>query len=295
MRDIVSARSRADLDVAIADQPLNYEPPTDENPYFFNMLKLTHLGAIRLGGAGVLRGNLIATLTLVALIFSLGVLTIATIVVPLAIRSRSQPSASRAPAVLWYGAVYFSLIGAGFMLVEIGLIQRLSVFLSHPVYALGILLFTIILSSGVGSYLSEQLPLTRPPWIFVYPMGTAMGILAIRFVLPEVLSNMVASPMLSRVAVSVGLIFPLGLLLGGFFPTGMRLARQLLVAETPWFWALNGIFGVLCSALAVFFSIYVATSLNFYIGAACYAAISVCLFQMYRASRIRPQYEHHRP
>ena len=40
--------------------------------------------------------------------------------------------------------------------------------------------------------------------------------------------------------------------MGLFFPTGMRLVRSIASNETPWYWSLNGIFGVLCSALAVF-------------------------------------------
>jgi hypothetical protein len=50
--------------------------------------------------------------------------------------------------------------------------------------------------------------------------------------------------------------------------------------ETPWYWALNGIFGVLCSAIAVFISIYGGISINFYIGAVCYAALMPCLAVM---------------
>ena len=65
------------------------------------------------------------------------------------------------------------------------------------------------------------------------------------------------------------------LLLGLFVPVGMRLAAETASAETPWYWALNGIFGVLCSALAVLISIYVGISTNFYLAAACYTAVVV--------------------
>ena len=65
------------------------------------------------------------------------------------------------------------------MLMEIALIQRLSVLLSHPVYALGILLFTMILSTGIGSLLSERLPLTRWPWVLVYPLLAVAATLSV--------------------------------------------------------------------------------------------------------------------
>lgn len=278
LRSIVAADSLPALSLAIADQPLNYEPPTDENPYFFNMLRLNHLSPIFDADPGVVYGNLRATLNLVGLIVCLLLSALVTIVLPLSAKTRSAQS--EPTTVLWSGAIYFSLIGAGFMFVEIALIQRLSVFLSHPVYALGILLFTIIASTGVGSFLSERLPLTRSPWVFVYPALTSLAIVVIRFVLPLVLSSMITSAMLNKVIASILVIFPLGVLMGFFFPTGMRLVSSVSATETPWYWALNGIFGVLCSALAVFFSIYLSVSLNFYLAAVCYAALLACLYHI---------------
>jgi hypothetical protein len=86
--------------------------------------------------------------------------------------------------------------------------------------------------------------------------------------------------MLDKIVASILLISPLGIVMGFFFPTGMRLVRSARAAETPWYWALNGIFGVLCSALAVFFSIYYGISTNFYIASICYALLPVFLYNM---------------
>jgi spermidine synthase len=285
LKNILSAHSRKGLTLVIKDEPLNYEPPTDENPYFFNMLRLNHLKTAFYSPEGISRGNLIATLTLIGLILSLGIVTIATIVVPLLVKVRSQKNICALPEFLWPGALYFSLIGAGFMLVEIALIQRLSVFLGHPVYALGILLFTIIASTGLGSFLSEHFPLTRSPWVFIYPVLTALTIITIRFILTILLSHMITSAMLIKIVVSVLVIFPLGILMGFFFPTGMRLVKSVTATETPWYWALNGIFSVLCSALAVFISIYFGISANFYIATLCYMTLPPCLYSIYRANQ----------
>jgi hypothetical protein len=57
-------------------------------------------------------------------------------------------------AVATRGTLYFALIGAGFMMVEIGLLQRMTVFLGHPIYSLSVLLFSLILTTGIGSFLS---------------------------------------------------------------------------------------------------------------------------------------------
>jgi len=273
LRDIVSVSSLEELSAAIADKELNYEPTTDENPYFFNMLRLQHIYLAFQSDAGfssgVIAGNLHATLTLIGLLISLLLLTLVTIIFPLF-------AAKKKSKIIWSRALYFSLIGAGFMFVEIALIQMLSVFLGHPVYALGILLFTIIASTGIGSFLSTHLPLTH--WLFVLPLFMVTAIILTQFFLHILISNMITSVMLKKILVSILVIFPLGMLMGLFFPTGMRLVKG--DSETPWYWALNGIFGVLCSALAVFFSIYFGISTNFYIAACCYAMLLICLYYM---------------
>jgi spermidine synthase len=280
LRDIVSARSPSALQTAIAGKPFNFEPSTDEKPYFFNMFRLDRLTEAWSIGPGVTKGNAVATIVLLGLILSLAVLTIATIVVPLAVAPRLGRGMEGHSNIIWPGAIYFSLIGAGFMCVEIALIQRLSVFLGHPVYALGILLFTIIASTGIGSLISERLPF-RSLWIaFVLPVVSAAAIIAVRFGLTGLVAGMITAPVLTKILLSIAVIFPLGLVMGFFFPTGMKMLKLSAAGETPWYWALNGIFGVLCSAIAVFISIYGGISINFYIGAVCYAALVPCLMFM---------------
>lgn len=279
---MLSARSLDGLRQAIAREPLNYEPPTDENPYFFNMLRLPHLGYAFQRKLQLVFGNWVATLTLLGLIFSLALVTGLTVVLPLTVHGRRVRETRESSPILWPGAAYFALIGAGFMFAEMALIQRLSVFLGHPVYALGILLFTIILSAGLGSALSEHLPLVRKPWLYLFPIVTALAILIVVLVLSALIPRLIAAPLLSRALASILVVFPMGLLMGFFLPTGMRLVRSGGYAELPWYWALNGICGVLCSALAVFISIYVSISTNLYIAAACYLALPVCLHRMTR-------------
>ncbi len=287
LNSIVSANSLAELNTAVANWPLDYRPTTDENPYFFNMLRLdiNHILWALKTSKLIGKGNIIANLTLAGLILSLFLLTIATIIIPLKLKARFKKDNQRSEKILWSGAIYFSLIGAGFMFTEIALIQKLSVFLGHPVYALGILLFSIIASAGIGSFLSERLPLTRRPWIFLYPTIIALFILTIRFTLTVLGTNLVSSSMLTKIMASISVIIPLGMLLGVCFPTGMRLVRSARASETPWYWALNGIFSVLCSTLAVFVSIYFGISTSFYIASVCYFMLLLCLPHMYAESQ----------
>ena len=278
LRRIVASKSLDELRDQIRDETLNYDPPTDDSPYFFNMLRLGNLDA----GSGVLQGNLTATITLIALLFALSVLCLVTVILPLMIRSGPSAPATTPWAQLWTAMVYFSLIGTGFMFTEIGLIQKLSVFLGHPVYALGILLFTIILAAGIGSSLSEFLPRRKCPLIAA-ALATAAAIVGASYLLSALVAAMATSAMPVRIMASIALIAPLGVALGLFFPVGMGLAKQQQMPETPWFWALNGVFGVLASALAVFVAIYFSISANFWLGAFCYLALIPLLTRMVTA------------
>ena len=171
---IVSSRSISGLEQAASVSPLNYLPTTDESPYFFNMLKLDHLEVLNWQDKGVLAGNISATFTLGILILILLFISIIIVIVPLLLRSRIYKSAEHGK-ILRSTALYFYLIGAGFMFVEVGLIQRLSVFLGQPVFGLGVLLFTIVASAGIGSFLSDRLPLVSRPWVFVLPGGCGLA------------------------------------------------------------------------------------------------------------------------
>ena len=284
LRQILSAQSSDQLAEAVAHAELDYSPPTDDNPYFFNMLKLNHLDTALRGQEGVLSGNLRALATLLVLLIVLGVLTVATIGVPLWLAHR--PTTLMQTRGFWFGALYFSLIGSAFMFVEIALIQRLNVFTGHPIYSLGILLFTLIASTGMGSFISDHLPLTRRPWVYVFPIITAVGVVALNTILHYLLSHMMAEDTATKILMSVLVIFPVGMLMGLFFPTGMRLVQSSYEDETPWFWALNGIMGVLCSALAVFVSIIFGISTNFYIAAVAYAFVLWCVYSLCRERAI---------
>jgi len=271
-REIVSVQSAEQLKKIAPEAPYNFEPTTDEQPYFFNNLRLGKI-FMPLRHPGITTGNIIATTTLLLLIATLAILALITIVIPLFAWGRKQGDGK----VLWSGAIYFCLIGAGFMCVEIGLIQFLSVFLGHPAYALGIILFTLILSAGCGSFISEKFPLSEDRKLFSLPVIMSICILAVRALIVFIIHKMVPASTTAKILLTILILFPMGILMGYFFPTGMRLLKIMKQAQTPWYWGLNGIFGVLFSALAVFFSIYFGISTNFYIATILYALTLPCL------------------
>ena len=110
-----------------------------------------------------------------------------------------------------------------------------------------------------------------------------VDVIGIRLIVPEFGPRFVATSTGFKIMLSIVTIFPLGMLMGVCFPTGMSLVGEAREAETPWYWALSGVFGVLCSAATVMVSIFFGISTSLIIAAACYTAILACLPGMRKA------------
>ncbi len=156
------------------------------------------------------------------------------------------------------------------MLVEIGVIERLSIFLGHPVYGLAVGLFGIIVTTGAGSLLSDRLPLATPARALAWSTLTVAYLALLPLWLPAVTQAFEAQGIALRAALALAMIAPAGLLMGFGFPTGMRLVTAIDPRPTPWFWAINGAAGVLAAGLAVAVSIALSIDACIWLGAVCY-------------------------
>jgi hypothetical protein len=273
LRQIMEAKTLSGLKKVTATHQLNLEPPTDDNPYFFNMLRLKNLSfGNKTNNLGVMEGNLVATRMLFLLIGILSFFAFATILLPLFLQQKKTKQTGR----LLPFTLYFSLLGAGFMLVEIALVQKLNVLLGRPVFALGILLFTIILSTGIGSFISEKLVEKKSRLLM--PLITALAIVVLALLLSPLTRQLASSSLFVKIILSIVILFPAGILMGCFLPMGIRLAAGTGTDRAAWLWGLNGIFGVLFSAIAVFISIYIGISYNLYLAAVFY----LCLIPLLR-------------
>ena len=271
LRRVLLAQTPAELAAIKAELYVDVSVTNDDRPFFFNQLDLFDPNAIKLAldrGNGVLRGNLQAMATLLTIVLLSGVLVLFTIIVP------ALPALRRASTGLTrIGTPYFLLVGLGFMFVEIGLIQRLSTFLGHPVYGLAVGLFGIILSTGVGSLLTERVRLSSASRIAAW--GAVLGIYLVLLPLwfPYAIAMYEGETLLVRALVSLVAIVPSGLLMGFGFPTGMALCSAIDTRPTPWFWAVNGAAGVLAAGVAVCTSIAFSINVSLWVGAACYALV----------------------
>jgi hypothetical protein len=252
---------------------LDLTPPTDARPFFFNQLGFLKLFDpdvfSHFTDTGVVAGNLVATLTLVMLILISILLVCAAIIVPL------QSTIRKAGWQLAVGGTaYFALIGIGFMMVEISLLQRMSVFLGHPTYALSIVLFSLILWTGFGSMASERFHFDRPSKLITWSVMSALYLFVLSFYLPPVLVKLEGADLLVRAGFCVLVFAPAGFVMGFAFPTGMRLATAVDAGPTPWFWGVNGAAGVLAASVAVVTSIAFSIDMTLRIGAGCYLLVA---------------------
>jgi hypothetical protein len=249
---------------------LDLTPSTDERPFFFDQLPLSHplrmLALLQRNPTeGIAHGNIVAAGVLLLMNLTSLLLVAITIILPLRPAIRD---AGRRLAVA--GTTYFALLGLGFMFAEIGMLQRLSVFLGSPIYALSIVLFSLILATGAGSLISGRLPLdARRPFV-LWAALTGIYLIALPLWLPVALYAFMSGPLLLRASLCVAVTAPAGILMGFGFPTGMRLVAAIDRRPTPWFWGINGAAGVFASSAAVALSAAFGIHITLVCGGLCY-------------------------
>lgn len=285
LQRIASSRSRAELDQVIAAEPYDYSPPTDERPYFFNIVPPSLFFSSESFGTGtgvIAHGNLLATQTLMLLCAITAVLVLLLILLPL-VRA-GLPRMARSDFLS--GLAYFSLIGAGFMLIQIPLLQRFSVYLGHPTYSVAVTLFSMILATSVGSWLSDRIQVeTNASATKIIPIAIAVLLLGGTFALQPVIDATLQLVLFWRCVITAAMVAAMALPLGFCFPLGLRLVRQLSEPSLPWMWGINGACGVMASVVAVAISLWSGIHTSLYIAALCYAAVALPAARLYASGR----------
>jgi spermidine synthase len=286
MLAIYTARSDSDLAVAVQHDIFDYTPPTDERPYFFNILKPRHafnlLDIIEAGNAGgtgassgeegVASGNLAATSTLMMLGLVSLFLVLVVILAPLT--ARGLPTMKGTHFVI--SVLYFASIGLGFMLVQVAFMQRFSVYLGHPTHAVVVILFSMILASGVGSFLSDRIDVeSRNKLTLAFPLAICLLLFIERAALQTVIESTLHLGLVTRSALVVLMVVPVSVLLGLCFPIGMRLVQRLSNDAAPWMWGVNGASGVLGAVLAVGISMWAGIGASLVCAALLYASVTI--------------------
>lgn len=284
VRDLVTA---ADTEAYWRNYPIDISPPTDDRPFFFQMLKLSDIP--RLGfdtiatSTEIMRLKPIATLGLLLGIVTFLVLTF--ILAPLFLSRRRATTGKKGNRLL---LVYFACLGIGFMMVEVGLVQKFVLFLGHPTYSLAVVLSSLLASSGFGSFATRRFEPSRAArtasliglgLLFLLPIYTFV-------LLPYLESNFMGLSQPAKIVISIFGLFPLGLLMGCFFPLGIKIAvNRRYETAIPWYWALNGATSVFASVFAIAVGIQFGMRAELMSGWASYM-VATCLLSVFALGRL---------
>lgn len=282
LRRIAESKTLADMASLQDGYGRDYSPTFDSSPYFFNAIHLRALPKfLAHGGSGF---NLQATFFLFGFLLAAVILVLTTILLPGWTAFRRQQQGRPAPA----GAIcYFIAIGLGFLCVEMAMMQQLSIFLGQPVYAMVVVLAGLILSTGIGSLVSDRWPAHSAWQRRIPPFASAVLILTYCELVLPVVHGFIAALFWQRVLLCLLLIAPVGFALGFCFPIGLRWMKALAQEHNmPWMWALNGAAGTLGSFVAMLLSIETSIGVCALTGGALYllAALAVPRQAAFRAS-----------
>ncbi len=262
--------ARDDAALAAVGRPLGLDTtaPTDERPFFFQLLSprawLHPMLALSLarGSAGVIAGNATAMFELLAT-FAVVLLVAGWLLGPALLRAAKDPARPSGRAL-----VYFAALGAGYMTAELALVQRLHVVLGHPTYALIVALAGLLVATGAGALLSARV-LATPRRVAFAAVGAAVLLTALPYAVlrPLAHATLVGAPAL-RFGGSAACAAVVGLVLGLFFPAGLRALPRRDGAALAL--AVNGASSVLGSVLATTLSVWFGIPTTFAAAGAIY-------------------------
>lgn len=201
-------------------------------------------------------------------------------------RGETRPKDRRSPnQVPFRSVLLFSMLGIGFMLVEISLIQRFVLFLGQPVLSLAALLFSLLIGAGVGSIYSGRLSPERIiRGIVITSLAIAILIISYVFLLPFLFDLLLGLDLIIRLLTTAAILIPLGFLMGFPFPLGIRALKELKAESyIPWMWGINGVGSVLGSALTIVIAISFGFTQALLLGAVCYFIV----YLTFRRHRIK--------
>ncbi len=281
--DFEEMATSGDLDRYVANHEYRIYAPTDDRPFFWNFLweRRTELPSRRESpfefekmwneSLGLMRLLVLVVITL-AVVFFLG---------PLLLLGRRQVGSVR-PAYAGGFLLYFACLGYGFMLVEIPLMQRFILFLGQPIYSLAVVLFGLLLYSGIGSLWSGRWAGT-PRRALVRVLLAILGVsLLYAYGVSPLIDALLGLELRWKLAITVLVLAPIGLLLGMAYPLGIAMLREHSEDMVPWAWGMNGALSVVGSVFAAFLGSRVGFTGAWLTGVAAYGVALVCIVALAR-------------
>jgi len=251
------------------------EPATDDRPHFFRFFKWNSAAEIfalrEQGGMPLLDWSYpLLVATLVQAIAA----SLLLIIAPLAF-SHCRRTLPGAPV-----ALYFLAIGFAFMFMEIAFIQKFVLFLSHPLYAVAVVLCAFLVFAAAGSWLAGNWRIARWQATSKVTLAViAMGAIALLYlaILPYLFQALIHLPDATKIIISIALIAPLAMCMGVPFPTAMARLAGTNEQAIPWAWAINGFASVVGAVLATLLAIHLGFAAVILLAVLAYALAGISL------------------
>ncbi len=252
------------------------DPVRDDNPFFFRYHRWERVWSHWFGGegeeetsdryAGIVGGEPIGLIMLLTVLGQSAVLVVLLVLVPLLLFRREGLKVTGAGR--W--TLYFFGLGAGYMLVEVAVMQRFVLFLGHPGYAITVVLVSFLVFSGLGASVAgrsndSSRTLTRAL------IAVVVLVLALMLGLPSLFDAALLLPLWARILVSIGVLGPLAFVMGMPFPSGLALLSSRSSALVPWAFGINGGASVIASVAGILIAMAAGFTTAFLVAAASYA------------------------
>ncbi|HPA57912.1 MAG TPA: hypothetical protein PLT70_10840, partial [bacterium] len=169
----------------------------------------------------------------------------------------------------------------GFMFIEMSVIQQFVLFLGNPADAISVTIMILLLSAGIGSLLSRKILIAVGEkgifgaMLLIFPLI----IMGYAVLLPNFTHKFIHYSFSARIVLSLVVLFPLGFLLGQFFPTALTIVGEKNSSFIPWAYAVNGVASVVASIFSIILAMAYGFTFVFTMAAFCYFAAIVAFLR----------------
>lgn len=269
LTNLLSDKTRSFID----QYEFDISAATDNRPYFYNFFKPGVIGLILTYGPSQVPITEWGYLLLLIILVPVLLISILFILAPLLIL-KNHPKKMNFPILL-----YFSLIGAGFFFIEMPLIQKMILFLGHPVYSISVIISALLMFSGIGSYFSGKLFRSRYR-IFISTILITFFTCIYIFTMDNLFQELISLSFGPRLSIVIFLTAPLGFFMGIPFPAGLTILKEQDRFSIPWAWGVNGYFSVISILLATLLAIIFGFRSVLMIAVLCYLTAGIVSFRL---------------
>ena len=268
------------------DYPYDVSPVGDDRPFFFYTVQPRDLwNFVKNANRESADYKINRAVPLLFGLMGLSIVVTGLILVlPRMVLGARLPKQKNVMTFLWY----FLCLGAGYILVQVALIQKFVLLLGHPTYALTVIVFSMLVASGVGSYFSRSLVAGDDNRLVKVLAAVAVLVAGLAFAATPLVTVAAGWSLQAKIVLTTVAVAPAAFLMGMPFPSGLRRLEQRHAPSVRWAWSLNAAASVLGSASAIFLAIYIGLRSTLLVGAALYLCALLVILVTRQSDAAKP-------